>query len=75
MQVAGGSRRSKRILLTEQGKMLCRETVDHIIEAEERALGSLSEKEQEDFMNIFARYTGQFRENMQAIPVKRRDGI
>lgn len=70
MQGAGENKRSKRIALTEQGKMLCRRTVDHVIEAEQGALGSLSEAEQEAFMNIFDRYTEQFKQNMREIPEK-----
>lgn len=67
---AGGNRRSKRILLTEQGKSLCEETVDYTIEAETKALGSLSAEEQEVFMNLFDRYTKQLKLNMREIPVR-----
>lgn len=70
MQTSGGNKRSKRIALTEQGKMFCGHTVDHVIEAEQRALGSLSETEQEAFMNIFDRYTEQLKRNMREIPGK-----
>lgn len=67
---AGENRRSKGILLTSEGKRICAETVDHIIEAEMSALGSLSEKEQEKFMNLYDRYTEQFKLNMRGIPEK-----
>lgn len=70
VQTAGENRRSKRILLTEQGKSLCEETVDHVIRAEMEALGSLSAKEQEVFMNIFTRYTKQLKSAMWGIPEK-----
>lgn len=70
MQAAGGNRRSKRILLTGQGEELCGKTVDHIVGAEKKALGSLSEEEREKFMNLFERYTRQFKENIQKIPEK-----
>lgn len=70
MQTAGGNRRSKRILLTTQGEMLCGKTVDHIVKAEKKALGSLSEEEQEIFMNLFDRYTRQLKKNMREIPEK-----
>lgn len=70
MQTAGGNRRSKQILLTEAGKMLCRKTVDRVVDAEKEALGSLSEEEQEIFMNLFDRYTRQFKKNMREIPEK-----
>lgn len=71
--VTGENRRTKGLALTAKGEKLCAETVDHTIEAEKAALGSLSEKDQEEFMNIFYRYTEQFKKNMQKIPVKRRD--
>lgn len=64
---AGENRRSKGILLTLEGERICAETVDHIIEAEMGALGSLSEEEQEKFMNLYDRYTGQFKLNMRGI--------
>ena len=51
-----------------EGRKLCGETVDYIIEAEKGALGVLTEKEQEDFMNLFEKYTGQFKLNMREIP-------
>lgn len=70
VQTAGGDRRSKRILLTEQGRSLCEETVDHVIRAEMEALGSLSAKEQEVFMNIFTQYTKQLKSAMREIPEK-----
>jgi DNA-binding MarR family transcriptional regulator len=70
MQTAGGNKRSKRILLTKQGEILCGKTVDHIVKAEKEALGSLSEKEQEIFMDLFEKYTGQFKKNMQTIPAQ-----
>ena len=50
--------------------MLCGRTVDQVIEAEQRALGSLSEEEQEAFMNIFDKYTEQLKKNMRVIPGK-----
>ncbi len=64
----GGNRRKKEIVLTAEGRKLCGETVDYIIEAEKGALGVLTEKEQEDFMNLFEKYTGQFKLNMREIP-------
>lgn len=67
---AGGNRRSKGILLTSEGKRICAETVDHIMEAEMGALGSLSEEEQEEFMNLYDRYTEQFKLNMRGISEK-----
>lgn len=67
---AGGNRRSKGILLTSEGKRICAETVDHIIEAEKSALGSLSEEEQEKFMNLFNKYTEKFKLNMRENPEK-----
>ena len=70
MQTAGGNKRSKRILLTKQGEILCGKTVDHIVKAEKEALGSLSEKEQEIFMDLFEKYIGQFKKNMQTIPAQ-----
>lgn len=70
MQTAGRNRRSKQILLTKQGEMLCAKTVDHVVGAEKEALGSLSEEEQEIFMNLYDRYTRQFKKNMQKIPEK-----
>ena len=57
-------------MLTEQGKSLCEETVDHVIRAEMEALGSLSAKEQEVFMNIFTQYTKQLKSAMREIPEK-----
>ena len=70
MQTAGGNKRSKRILLTKQGEILCGKTVDHIVKAEKRALGILSEKEQEIFMDLFEKDIGQFKKNMQTIPAQ-----
>lgn len=67
---AGGNRRSKGIVLTAEGRRLCEETVDYVIEAEKSALGSLSEEEQEELMNLYNRYTKQFKLNMRAMPEK-----
>ncbi len=66
----GGNRRSKGLLLTSMGRKLCEETVDHIIEAEKSALGSLSEREQEEFMKLYKKYTDNFKLNMREIPEK-----
>lgn len=70
VQTEGGNKRSKRILLTEQGKALCEKKVDPIVKAEKAALAGLSEEEQEVFMNLFEKYNGKLKINMQAIPEK-----
>lgn len=67
----GGNRRQKGLLLTAAGRKLCEETVDHIIGAEKNALGSLSEEERENFMELYHRYTEQFKVNTQMIFKKR----
>lgn len=55
--IPGTDRRSKKILLTEQGTKLCENTVDRVIGIELQALNHLTEKEQEQFMTLFRKYT------------------
>lgn len=64
---AGSNRRSKQIVLTSAGVKLCEGTVDHIIEAEKRALDSLTEEQQEVFMILFDQYTRQLKQNIQSV--------
>lgn len=63
----GSSRRRKRIILTPAGIKLCKETVDPVIEAEKRALGSLTAKQQEVFMALYEQFTEQLKINIQSI--------
>lgn len=63
----GSSRRRKQIVLTPAGIKLCRETVDPVIEAEKRALGSLSAEQQEVFMTLYEQFTKQLKINIQSV--------
>ncbi len=53
----GSDRRSKVILLTEQGIRLCERTVDKMIEMELDALGGMTEQEQGAIIRLFRKYT------------------
>lgn len=63
----GSDRRSKQILLTSKGTSLCEHTVDRIVLAELRALGSLTDEEQETFLTLFHKLTDTLKEHMEEI--------
>lgn len=62
-------------VLTPAGIKLCRETVDHVIEAEKRALESLTAEQQEVFMTLFDQYTKQLKRDIQSVCEKGGGGI
>lgn len=60
----GKDQRSKRILLTSKGILLCEETVDQIISIERSAFADLSEEKQELFLSLFHQYTDLLKTHM-----------
>lgn len=54
---SGKDHRSKGIMLTSKGILLCERTVDQIIAMERSAFADLSEEKQEFFLSLFRQYT------------------
>lgn len=57
-------RRTKLITLTAEGKKIAEETADKVVALECRALLGMTEKEREDFVNLFRKYIDLLRINM-----------
>ena len=57
----GSDRRSKVIALTQKGSALAGKSADRVISAEEHAILSLSEAEQNMFISLFRKYTNAFK--------------
>lgn len=53
----GADRRSKPVCLTKKGTALAGQTVDRVLEAEQRAFGRMSADEQKLFLELFRKYT------------------
>lgn len=54
---SGEDRRRKQIRLTKKGEVLAKETVDKVIALENRTFDTFTEREQEDFLLLFRKYT------------------
>ena len=57
----GSDRRSKVITLTQKGSALAGRSADRVISAEEHAILSLSEAEQNMLISLFRKYTNAFK--------------
>ena len=53
----GNDRRSKYLMLTDEGKSFCEMTLDRVIDAEKAAITGLSGEEKEMMFRLFSRYT------------------
>ncbi len=56
--------KSKRAVLTAEGKELCRETVDRLIEWENRAMNSFSQDEVDIFLALMEKYLKSMKESL-----------
>lgn len=65
IQLSVSGHRSKQILLTEKGRELTSQTVDRVMNRELAALLALSEKERNDFLNLFEKYTAELKKQMR----------
>lgn len=63
----GGDRRSKVITLTAKGEALASGTIDAVISAEEQALFSLNESEQNLFLHLFHKYTDALKKQIKEL--------
>lgn len=61
---SGKDHRSKGIMLTSKGILLCERTVDQIIAMERSAFADLSEEKQEFFLSLFRQYTNLLKMHM-----------
>ena len=66
--IPGKDHRSKQILLTQKGTRLCEETVDKVVRIEQDAFRGLAEKEQEQFLFLFHKFTDLLKKYMRKIP-------
>ena len=58
----GRDRRSKHLVLTEQGEALVRRTVDPVMAAETAAMNTMTETEQAQFLALCRRYNAALRQ-------------
>ena len=58
----GRDRRSKHLVLTEQGEALVRRTVDSVMAAETAAMNTMTETEQAQFLSLCRRYNAALRQ-------------
>ena len=58
----GRDRRSKHLVLTEQGEALVRRTVDPVMAAETAAINTMTETEQAQFLSLCRRYNAALRQ-------------
>lgn len=58
----GRDRRSKHLVLTEQGEALIRRTVDPVMAAETAAMNTMTETEQTQFLALCRRYNAALRQ-------------
>lgn len=63
-------RRSKQIRLTEKGRQLSENTVDRVMEREQKAFAGLEQDEQRMFLQIFRKFTDLLKESMRDINKK-----
>lgn len=63
-------RRSKQVRLTEKGKILSENTVDRVMEREQKAFSRLEPDEQRMFLQIFRKFTDLLKESMRDINKK-----
>lgn len=63
----GTDRRSKPVCLTEKGMALAGQTVDRVLEAEQRAFGKMTADEQTLFLELFRKYTNLLKTEIKGI--------
>jgi len=59
--------RKKKILLTDKGDRLVKDTVLHLIEIEHEIFGSWSEEEMKTYMDLTQRYLAVFKEKIKEL--------
>lgn len=61
------ARNSKAVLLTEEGKRICQEKILPLMQAEEKSLSRMTEKEQELILRLYRKQLTYFEEEIQKI--------
>ena len=64
-------RRSKQIYLKEKGVALAEKTVDKVLEAEYKALFSLTDEEQREFIELLQKYTNILKSKIRNIEINK----
>lgn len=67
LELAPGSRKNKRILFTETGKLLVREKIAPLVLAEEQSFLRLHEEDREKLLEISTRHVGMLAEEINKI--------
>lgn len=67
LEAIPGTRNQKKIVLTEKGQVLARNTTDNLRAAEFRAYGRLSDEELEAYLNMTSRLTSFLREEIEKL--------
>lgn len=68
----GKDRRAKYLSLTKKGTMLAEKTVDRVMQMEINAFAGFTEKEQQEFIRLFQKYTELLKAGMMNL---NRDGL
>lgn len=58
---------SKQISFTEKGRKFAKETIDKVIECEQKALSGMDLEEQQAFFILFRKFTKLLKENMEGV--------
>lgn len=64
VELSAGSSRTKLVTLTQEGRLLAQKTSDHVLTAEQLAMGSLSAEERQQLIFLTAKYTENLRKRM-----------
>lgn len=67
LEAISGTRNEKRILLTEKGRELIRNTTDQVLAAEQNAYARLSQEERESYHQIFSKLTFFLQEEIEKL--------
>lgn len=66
--------KSKRAVLTPEGRDLCRKTVDRLIEWENRAMSSFSQDEVDIFLSLMEKYLKSMKESLSGYLKEKKEG-
>lgn len=62
-----GNRRNKKIILTEAGERLAEETIDHVLEVDQKAFELFTDEEASIYLTLFQKHLKQLQEEIKTI--------
>lgn len=62
-----GNRRNKKIILTEAGERLAEETIDHVLDVDQKAFELFTDEEAGIYLTLFQKHLKQLQEEIKTI--------